>query len=328
MLIAEAIERFPSSLAARNPHTATAYVSGVRLFAQFLEESGVDITTEPCTTLDYPHIEDFLTWLVKRHGKDRWQSTLIYFGGLAAFLRFLARRRQLDPLLHPEVAIKEARLIMGKPTYKMRQVDPRVPHLVLHVRNLRLPPEGQVRRLVVLRDKALVEVLFCTAMRVAEVASLPRDLLERDDIIINGKGNKERVVYLDADARTAIAAYLAARTDSFPLLFLNFDRNHGRHVQDGRLSGMGIWQRVKKYAAEVGISDLHPHDFRHAKARALLNHGCPLDMVQDILGHSSPETTKRIYAQYTRKVVRAAFEHYSQTAAELAADLAPMEVPA
>lgn len=333
MSIAVAIDRFEATLSIRRPHTAATYTSGLNVFREWVGLV-LDIDHQSPSVLDYSHFDDYLAWLIDRHGRDRMASVFTYFAALSAFLRFCARRRLLDPQVNPAVAIGEARRMVGKTPYLMREIDPRIPDLVLHVRKLPIPDptvrvgfgggRGGPRRshtsaLVVLRDKALIETLFCTGLRVSEVANLPRDLLERRVLLIVGKGGKQRRVFLDDDARTAIRAYLAERTDDSPYLFLNFDRARGQQIDGQQLSTQAIWLRVKAHAKAVGIADIHPHDFRHAKARALLDNGCPIDVIQDLLGHTSPDTTKRIYAGYTTKRLELAFAQYSQSANELAA---------
>ena len=108
-------------------------------------------------------------------------------------------------------------------------------------------------------------------------------------------------------------AYLEARGDRYAPLFLRHDKRRGRARGSGdnlRLSPLGIWRVVKRYADLAGV-DASPHDFRHAKASTLLNRGAQLSEVQDILGHASPETTKKIYAHYETAHLRDAFDRYS-----------------
>ncbi len=95
-----------------------------------------------------------------------------------------------------------------------------------------------------------------------------------------------------------------------------------RAGQNYRLTPHSVWRIVKTYAAMAGV-DVTTHDFRHAKASVMLNRGAKLSEVQDILGHASPETTKKIYAHYEVSHLRSAFDRYSATAEELAAGLDP-----
>jgi integrase/recombinase XerD len=165
-------------------------------------------------------------------------------------------------------------------------------------------------------------------MRREEVASLSRSDVQDGharQALITGKGSKERIVFFDDQALQAIRAYLEARADRLAPLFLRHDLGRGKQAGPGgrrwRLSPKGVWDVVKRYAAAVGV-DATTHDFRHAKASVMLNRGANLSEVQDILGHASPETTKKIYAHYEVSHLRDVFERYSATAEELAEALA------
>ncbi len=141
--------------------------------------------------------------------------------------------------------------------------------------------------------------------------------------IITGKGGKERVVFFDDPSLAAIRAYLEARADMHVPLFLRHDDGRGRPGPRGerwRLSPQSVWAIVKRYAKEVGVPAT-THHFRHSKASVLLNRGASLSEVQDILGHASPETTKRIYAHYKTQHLREAFDRYSASPEQLVAEL-------
>jgi integrase len=164
-------------------------------------------------------------------------------------------------------------------------------------------------------------------MRRAEVVSLDRSDLDdgwADQALISGKGERERIVFFDQPTLTLIRAYLEARADRYRPLFLRHNRTAGRPGAAGvnlRLSPQSVWLVVKKYAALSGVRAT-THDFRHAKASTMLNRGAKLSEVQDILGHASPETTKRIYAHYEVSHLRDAFDQFSATPDELAEDAA------
>src|SRR5436189_723166 len=160
-----------------------------------------------------------------------------------------------------------------------------------------------------------------------EVSPADRDDLQSragDRALITGKGEKERVVFFDAQTQAAIRAYLEARSDTLAPVFLRHDNRRGRAAGHGgerwRLSPQSVWAIVKRYARAVGIPAT-THHFRHSKASVLLNRGASLSEVQDILGHASPETTKRIYAHYKVEHLRDAFDRYSASAQELVAEL-------
>jgi integrase len=179
--------------------------------------------------------------------------------------------------------------------------------------NLPLPgvaQRGGVARLELLRDRCLLNVMFYSGMRRAEVASLTREDVQdgwAHEALITGKGSRERHVYFGEDAQRAIRAYLEARSDDLVPLFLRHDNRRGEAGPGGehwRLSLQSIWCLVKSYAAELGINAT-THHFRHLKASTLLNRGASLSEVQDVLGHAAPATTKLIYAHATPKFLRA-----------------------
>jgi site-specific recombinase XerD len=170
-------------------------------------------------------------------------------------------------------------------------------------------------------------------MRRDEVSRLDRfDVQDGwgDRALITGKGEKERVVFFDATTQAAIRAYLEARNDTLAPLFLRHDNHRGRSAGHGgerwRLSPQSVWGVVKHYARSVGVQAT-THHFRHSKASVLLNRGAALSEVQDILGHASPETTKRIYAHYQTQHLRDAFDRYSASAEELVAELPAGRIP-
>ncbi len=147
-----------------------------------------------------------------------------------------------------------------------------------------------------LRDRALVHVLYSTAARISEVVSLNRsntDYGRARHATITGKGGKSRTIHLRDYARQAIRAYVAERQDSNAALFVS----HSRNSQNARLSITSVHNVVKK---AVKALNLHPsisaHDFRHFRATQLLREGMPLEVVQEFLGHADISTTRNIYA--------------------------------
>src|SRR5262249_49472027 len=145
-----------------------------------------------------------------------------------------------------------------------------------------------------------------------------------DRALITGKGDKERIVFFDAPTQESLQQYIAARADTLQPVFLRHDNHRGPAAGHGgerwRLGPQSVWGVVKHHARAVGVP-ASTHHFRHAKASVLLNRGASLSEVQDILGHASPDTTKRIYAHYKVEHLRDAFDRYSASAEELAAEL-------
>lgn len=325
--LVDAEGQFIATLVGRSPRTGATYRSALARFHEFLatEASGENLLTN---ALPADVLEHFYTWLVRVYGRDDRFTVVTYVAGVRAFFRFLARRRLLPPGLSFEEVRDNLREVMGTTQYKTPRIDRRLPLVVTHVDGLELPPpegNGQAR-LELLRDRALIRTLFGTGMRREEVSRLDRGDVQDGharQAIVTGKGDKERVVFFDAAALAAIRAYLEARADRHTPLFLRHDRGRGRPGPGGRhyrLSPQSVWGVVKKHAAAVGVQ-ASTHDFRHAKASVMLNRGAKLSEVQDILGHASPETTKRIYAHYEVSHLRDVFERFSATAEELAEGL-------
>ncbi len=158
-----------------------------------------------------------------------------------------------------------------------------------------------------LRDRAILETLYSTGLRVSELTSLNRDQvdLKRLEFMVRGKGRKNRIVFLSERAATAIADYLAFRDDNFKPLFLNYGR--GRKTDDilndekRRLGTVMIQYLVRKYAKKAGIiKKVTPHVLRHSFATELLINGADIRSVQEMLGHASITTTQ-IYTHLTNK---------------------------
>ncbi|MBV8718059.1 MAG: tyrosine-type recombinase/integrase [Chloroflexi bacterium] len=320
---------FLGSLGGKSPRTYATYQTGLARFREYLESGGRLESWQP-GDLGPATLEDFYGWLVRRHGRERRATVATYSAGLRAFVRYLARRALLRPGVTYEQMRANAQQVMGRSTYRTPRIDQGLPLLVTHVLEQPEPPpseRGGVKRLELLRDRALLLTLFCTGMRREEVARLDRvDLQDgwADRALITGKGEKERVVFFDDLTLGAIREYLSARNDSLAPVFLRHDNHRGRSAGHGgerwRLAPQSVWAIVKRYARAVGVPAT-THHFRHSKASVLLNRGASLSEVQDILGHASPETTKRIYAHYETRRLREAFDRYSASAEELVSEL-------
>ena len=188
-----------------------------------------------------------------------------------------------------------------------------------------------------LRDRAMLELLFSTGLRVSELCALPRDLnLKQDEFAVRGKGEKVRVVFLSEDAKVAVKAYLDKRDDMDDSLFVQVfheKQNNGETSKNGlkssksakfaklakpaknspklavsretlRLTPRSVERIVKQYAIKVGISKkVTPHVIRHSFATDLLRNGADLRSVQMLLGHANIGTTQ-IYTHVTDSELR------------------------
>ena len=155
------------------------------------------------------------------------------------------------------------------------------------------------------RDLAIVECLYSTAVRASELLRLDRSDISfsKDDITVLGKGNKERVTYLNARAHIHLKNYLESRTDDNPALFVSCKAPHDR------LTRRGLEDIINRISSAAGVKGVHPHRFRRTSATDLLTAGMPIEQVQELLGHKSIETT-RIYCTVTQESVRYNHKRY------------------
>lgn len=324
--LSAAIAAFAETLVAKSPRTRTNYLSALNRFREFLATLALDPATTTTDRLPADVLDRFYTWLLTIHGRDRRLTAITYVAEVRAFVRFLDRRRWLAPDLSYERMKDTVRELIGRVSYKTPRVDDAVAQVVTYVKDLPIPPADPSHRqrpLELLRDKAILLTLYATGLRREELSRLNRSDLQdgrASEGLITGKGDRERVVFFDRESLEAIRAYLAARQDPYLPLFIRHDDGRGKPGPRGerwRLSPQSIWKIVKKYGRQTGV-DLTTHHLRHLKARVMLNNGAQLSEVQDILGHASPETTKKIYAPYTRQHLRDAFDRFSLPAEEVA----------
>jgi len=163
-------------------------------------------------------------------------------------------------------------------------------------------PEGN--DIKTLRDKAILELLFSTGLRVSELCSLGNDLdLTAEEFSIRGKGGKIRVVFLSNDARDALRKYMKERKDMNEALFVQIGKDVG-NKEPAPLTKRSIERIVKQYAIKAGISKkVTPHIIRHCFATDLLQNGADIRSVQMMLGHSNISTTQ-IYTHITDRQLK------------------------
>lgn len=152
-----------------------------------------------------------------------------------------------------------------------------------------------------LRDKAILELLFSTGLRVSELCALPRDLdLAVDEVSVRGKGEKVRVVFLSPEAKSAIKDYLKVRKDMDDSLFVQNAKN-SKSKKTLQLTPRSVERIIKYYGLKAGITrKVTPHVIRHSFATDLLQNGADLRSVQMLLGHANIGTTQ-IYTHLTDK---------------------------
>jgi len=159
-----------------------------------------------------------------------------------------------------------------------------------------------------LRDKAILELLFSSGLRVSELTNLDRHHLNlaKEEFSVRGKGSKLRIVFISPAARSALQNYLDKRTDVDPALFVAYGKPGLTNTKNAkresrRLTPRSIQRLVKYYAKKAGIGkDVHPHTLRHSFATDLLVNGADIRSVQSMLGHASITTTQ-IYTHITNE---------------------------
>lgn len=154
---------------------------------------------------------------------------------------------------------------------------------------------NRLRNTADIRNKAIIETLLSTGIRVTELSSLNRSDLSDKSAIITGKGNKQRRIYFNDSAWKAIEEYLATRTDTQDALFISKRNN-------SRLTKSGIEKLISNIGKQCGVV-AHPHKFRRTMATNALNKGMPIQEVQALLGHSNIDTTM-IYCKVNEKKLK------------------------
>jgi integrase/recombinase XerD len=283
----------------RSPRTLSAYRRDLTAYRDALEVRGRGANVDDAAEAD---VADYLASLQATHSKA---SVARAHSSIRGFYRFLVEegRREDDPAADlPSVSVSDL-----------------LPKALSEEETERLLGAVVGTGPAVLRDRALLEVLYGTGARVSEVVGLNlghvTDALETSGlplIRVLGKGDKERVVPLGQLARLALADWLSGegrqrlepkkwrRRSDAEAVFLN--------ARGGRLTRVGAFGVVKKYAARVGLeAKVSPHVLRHSCATHMLGRGADVRVVQELLGHASIATTQR-YTKVSPEHLRRAYE--------------------
>ena len=242
-------------------------------------------------------VREFRMWLNRQStGNNRKSGETMskktqnyYLIALRAFLKYLARQNI--------TALPAERIELAK--VSERSLDLISPAELSRL--LEAPEGGEVKAL---RDRAILELLFSTGLRVSELCSLDTDIdFSVGEFSIRGKGGKVRVVFVSDEAKLALGKYLKARKDMNDALFVQVGKEI-KSKESVPLTRRSIERIVKHYAIKAGISKkVTPHVIRHSFATNLLSNGADLRSVQMLLGHANIATTQ-IYTHVTDKALR------------------------
>ena len=268
-------------------------IKTIENYDRYLDRFLAFAKTDNPSKLTEEMVREFRLWLNRQDGtkvgsrmepmKRRTQN--YYLIALRAFLKYL-RKRDVESL-NPE-------------RIELAKVPERSLDLITSAELGRLMNAPDLKTQVGLRDRAILELLFSTGLRISELTSLSIDDvdLSRDEFSVRGKGDKIRVVFLSDSAKDIIKKYLKGRKDMSDALFVQYGKN-AKNAKDLRLSPRAVQRMLKTCAAKAGITrKVTPHVIRHSFATDLLQNGADLRSVQALLGHANIATTQ-VYTHVT-----------------------------
>lgn len=253
-----------------SPHTIRNYISDLKQFEKFLSDNNLGLQ------LDQLAVRKFLALLQKKNTKTTTGRKL---ASIKSFYRFLVREGILET--NPMEGIATPKAEKKLPTFF--SVDD----------VFRLMDSPKSEKNLAVRDKAILELLYSSGLRVSEMTGLDVDSIDLSGGMVKvlGKGRKERMVPVGGKALTSIAEYFSIREElkkgnEEKALFLNF--------RGKRLTQRSVARIVEKYLRKAGIPGKgSPHTLRHSFATHLLDAGADLRGIQELLGHASLSTTQK-----------------------------------
>ncbi|HXX46568.1 MAG TPA: tyrosine recombinase XerC [Candidatus Acidoferrales bacterium] len=295
-----------------SPETIREYRRDVRQFHEFLTPPGE--TAPALSEIDHNIVREYVNWMYDRRLEKA--SIARRLSSLRTFFRFcvrekLARQNPARLVATPKLPKRVPRVLTPE------ELNGFLDHLGSNGEQSRrarklTPQSDEESKILLKRDRAILELLYASGLRVSEIVGLNLGDIDRNGRMLRvlGKGRKERVVPYGGKASAALEAYwpmrgeLLAKTGSkgnHEAVFLN-------HL-GGRLTDRSVNMLVKKYARLANVNwDLHPHSLRHAFATHLLADGADLRAIQELLGHVSLSTTQR----YTQASIRQLMDVYDK----------------
>lgn len=305
--IQAAIAGFLASLNAE--HSRKSYGTPLGHFRTFLEEQGIEAEAS-ADLLTVDHAVDFIPWLRERgYAKATFQLYLTAVQGFYGYLLDYGAEISAADSRRLERRYKIARTIRGE-TRPQPHTLAAAQATIQAARAVEVQDGAfkRLRELIRLRDIAIVETLRATGCRAGELVGLRVEDVDREGRAaqVHGKGDKWRKVYWDEDAWRAVLAYLRERgigpeTEAAAPLFVG----HGNRSEGQPLSTRQVRRTIKELREQAGVDGVTAHYFRHVFATRALDRTGNLALVQDLLGHASPATT-RVYAKTDDKQRQAA----------------------
>lgn len=275
--------------------TAASYSVGLRAFSDFLCEMGYITPNSPVTSLSMEDFIAFPAWLSSRQYSKR--TIQVRNAAAKRFLEWLVVQGIIQPTYSETIRYETScKAVNKKREDRLPQMAPRgaidaIQQAAYH----RTDPSPFYQR-----NLAIVEFFVSSGCRIAEVCALRVNDIDLKDCKakVVGKGNKERIVFFSPEAASAISAYWKERgfADKHHPAFARHDDGAKKGKKFLPLSTVGMRQIVESIAADAGIENFHPHLFRHNFGTVMLRETGNLAMVQDLMGHASPAST-RVYAK-------------------------------
>lgn len=274
---------------------------------RFLSWYGNDKKPENLESEDVRKFRLWLNRLIDAHGEPLKKNTQNYhLIALRSFLKYLAKR-DIQTLAPEKIELmkmpdREVSFLEGADLNRILEAP------MVNMKNS--PKDSEI--LTAFRDKAILEMLFSTGLRVSELTNLKKDNvnLQKQEFTVMGKGKKSRIVFLSEQGKYWLKKYLELRKDLNPYLFISHDKRTGGQKElksSGKkltrnyssITPRSIQRIVQKYAKLAGITKpVTPHTLRHSYATDLLQNGADIRSVQAMLGHASITTTQ-IYTHIT-----------------------------
>jgi integrase/recombinase XerC len=280
-----------------SPETLASYQSDLEQFRVFLTPPGEK--TLPLGEVTHRVIREFIAWLYDR----RLQKTSVArkLAALRSFFKFCVRERIVKQ--NPARMVSTPKLPKRVPAILTpEEMSNFLDGLLGATGSKRARRSGEPRsqrdiKLIPKRDRAILELLYASGLRVSELVGLDLGAIDKPGQMLRvlGKGRKERVVPYGTKAQTALEAYWPVRAEilNHPFTKPAYEAVFVNHL-GGRLGTRAVRTMVKKYARLANVNwDLHPHSMRHAFASHLLADGADLRAIQELLGHVSLSTTQR-----------------------------------